>query len=472
MPAKKSDPDKVFDVAKPGTSTPDIGSKPMIVGHKSMASDPMVRESTEEYEPEDHAVTGVPKVQASKFKIVPLTDMDDDSETGALDKTPEIKPKVAAASKGQTKDATVYVNAEAEDAAKKSESDVKEEPTTEAAEDNSTQEFESTEATLVASNADEAAESEPKINETDQSNKEAKSEEKQAVVDPAVIASERDENLKKIIESKKYRLNIKETNERSNKNTIIAALLIIVVALAGLYALADLGKLSVGFEVPYHLLGKKQSPVNTNTSQPSSEQSANATSKAKDQTLAMPPTSQVPKYKAELDYPASWKHSSVAEDLTANQFATEFYTLPSGTELVQVLPPGGRGGDCVPKETDVPGAAGNTCPTEEILTSDPLSLDAETLNATGNMKVYLQHIKFTSTDGKTSYATCLYKQYAEKEPVVGVPQMGLYSPDCAASQLGDMKITGPPNDSPDFFDNPDVKAIEAVLRTYKLKKTS
>ena len=35
---------KVNDVSAPSESKPDIGSKPMIVGHKSLASDPMVRE--------------------------------------------------------------------------------------------------------------------------------------------------------------------------------------------------------------------------------------------------------------------------------------------------------------------------------------------------------------------------------------------------------------------------------------------
>lgn len=39
----KTDQTRVFDVAKPGTSTPNTGSKPMVVGHKSIAIDPSMR---------------------------------------------------------------------------------------------------------------------------------------------------------------------------------------------------------------------------------------------------------------------------------------------------------------------------------------------------------------------------------------------------------------------------------------------
>ncbi|HMT19167.1 MAG TPA: hypothetical protein PKD15_03985, partial [Candidatus Saccharibacteria bacterium] len=39
---------KVMDVAKPGEAKADIGSKPMIIGHKSLAVDPMVKDSSAE----------------------------------------------------------------------------------------------------------------------------------------------------------------------------------------------------------------------------------------------------------------------------------------------------------------------------------------------------------------------------------------------------------------------------------------
>ncbi len=71
---------KVFDVAKPGKSKPDIGSKPMIVGHKSLANDPMVKEDSGREKPagerpevskEDVQLT---EKSTSKVKIEPLSE--------------------------------------------------------------------------------------------------------------------------------------------------------------------------------------------------------------------------------------------------------------------------------------------------------------------------------------------------------------------------------------------------------------
>ena len=48
-----------MDVAKPEDSTPDIGSKPMIVGHKSLPIDPMVK-STEKTDSDGTEVADTP----------------------------------------------------------------------------------------------------------------------------------------------------------------------------------------------------------------------------------------------------------------------------------------------------------------------------------------------------------------------------------------------------------------------------
>jgi hypothetical protein len=58
---------KVFDVAKPGSSAPEIGSKPMVAGHKMM-KDPSVTENDENKEPSNSIA------QTSKIKIEPLSE--------------------------------------------------------------------------------------------------------------------------------------------------------------------------------------------------------------------------------------------------------------------------------------------------------------------------------------------------------------------------------------------------------------
>jgi hypothetical protein len=65
---------KVMDVAKPEETVPDIGSKPMIVGHKSLPIDPMVKSETQNEETETSPATNDSKetiaAPSEKQKII------------------------------------------------------------------------------------------------------------------------------------------------------------------------------------------------------------------------------------------------------------------------------------------------------------------------------------------------------------------------------------------------------------------
>lgn len=75
---------KVFDVAKPGSGKVDIGSKPMIIGHKSLAEDPMVKEAKKETEPtedsEEKEVEKVTPPSVTKKVITPLSEQKGDPQ--------------------------------------------------------------------------------------------------------------------------------------------------------------------------------------------------------------------------------------------------------------------------------------------------------------------------------------------------------------------------------------------------------
>ncbi|MCA9328719.1 hypothetical protein KC959_03035, partial [Candidatus Saccharibacteria bacterium] len=62
---------KVMDVASPEEAKTDIGSKPMIVGHKSMASDPMVREEEVEKTSEEASEASASPEKQDEPKLVP-----------------------------------------------------------------------------------------------------------------------------------------------------------------------------------------------------------------------------------------------------------------------------------------------------------------------------------------------------------------------------------------------------------------
>ena len=84
---------KVFDVAKPGSSEPSTGTKPMVIGHKTMTSDPSMIEAketpTKDKEEDDTATEPTIKLSASKkLTLQPLsksdTETDDDKKTTAI----------------------------------------------------------------------------------------------------------------------------------------------------------------------------------------------------------------------------------------------------------------------------------------------------------------------------------------------------------------------------------------------------
>ncbi len=236
MPAKKPAGDKVFDVAKPGTSTPDIGSKPMIVGHKSMAADPMMREKADA---EEHEASGAPKVQPSKLKISPfeVEDLEENTknlETQVDEKTDPVEDSATKEKQSNDDDLKVSI---VEEKSEKPKQNLAKVP--------------------AALNAHDQAEDE-KSESVSVTAKDIKTDEKQKEIDPMVVESERDENLKKLIASKKYKLNIKETKERPSRNTLLMAVLLLLAGVAGLFAAIDTGALDLGFELPLHIFGQQK----------------------------------------------------------------------------------------------------------------------------------------------------------------------------------------------------------------------
>lgn len=207
-------PKKVMDVANPEDAKTEIGSKPMIVGHKAMASDPMVREkeaeeanSSPEVEKEPieqkQTETKLEPPSAKQKTIVPISEQKETVEN-KVDTSAEAKPAVVVEDK----------KPEVVDQTKES-------------------------------NNDDAKET--------------------AKLDPTAEAMERETALRKIIESKKYNVNIKQARG-SKKGFIWIILGLAATGIIGLYALADSGKLDLGFEVPFSILGSENETSQQTTS--------------------------------------------------------------------------------------------------------------------------------------------------------------------------------------------------------------
>jgi len=222
---------KVFDVAKPGESKPDIGSKPMIVGHKSMANDPMVtatKESGSTDQEKDTSNKEKAKEQkvgtTLKKKIEPLTSAE--KKTASTDST---QSETATSSGSNTMDETDRKSAESTSTNKNKAPQVD-------TQDAKGQEDVDTDPSAVENNGEDTTKKEKKL-------------------DPVALAMEREENLKKIIESKKYFLNINEKKSGSPTTFVVAFLGTMILGLAVLYALIDAEVLDVDYELPLRIIG-------------------------------------------------------------------------------------------------------------------------------------------------------------------------------------------------------------------------
>jgi len=235
--AKKED--KVFDVAKPGSSKPEIGSKPMIVGHKSLANDPMVKEEDTE-KPAGEAKTvskndeQLTQKNTSEKRIEPISG--------------DMKAKDGSTSEPEVKDAEPATESK-EDSVKQDDKD------SDAKEDSVSAKLKSTEESDTATSDKKEEKKDEKAG--------GKKEEK---VDPAVEAMEKEEELNKLIASKKYNVDIKEKKPGSMKTFIYVFFGTTIVGLVALFVLIDTGTINSNIDLPFSIFGNNDSskamPVN------------------------------------------------------------------------------------------------------------------------------------------------------------------------------------------------------------------
>ncbi|MCA9324076.1 hypothetical protein KC992_03145 [Candidatus Saccharibacteria bacterium] len=283
---------KVMDVASPEEAKTDIGSKPMIVGHKSMASDPMVREEEVEKTSEEASEASASPEKQDEPKLVP----------------PSAKQKTIVPLKDQEKEET---SEESKEAASTSTEEVNDKPAPKEA----TAEKEPT------------PEKDSKIAESDDESKDDdKKDEKK--IDPTAEAMEREEKLRKIIDSKKYNVNIKQAHG-SRKGLVWALIGLLIAGLLGLFVAIDTGNLDLGFKLPFTIFGEKDESVQQNVDSntvpvtPNNQTVETQTALLQDSTKSF-----------SVEYPKSWKLLDyVWEDCCEGETKTE----PDWTKITQPI---------------------------------------------------------------------------------------------------------------------------------------
>ncbi len=446
---------KVFDVAKPGTSTPDTGSKPMVVGHKSITIDPTIKAAEDSPEIESGEKISVGTKAVEKKIIAPII-----SETPKKDKlADDVSPDVP----------IVKEDVEPELAEENTAPDVAD------TEDIKSEEEETVSAPVsqdVKSDTTTAIES-AETKSADDSNFKDKNTDTEELGD---VKTEAEQEFEELISSKKYFLDIKPARKGGVKNLLLF-LLVLLLALIGAYALAD------AEIIPGSDLLPKRFMENTSISE-TVEAPAASIEEVKKSKIVTTKLSDVDEnslgfnipMKYSLDAPDTWVLEKTSVDAQDNTYNSDVYSLPSGAKLTIFQDPGGKGGDCTPAESDTPHTKGNLCPTLEYISKDEIDIDPSDLmqSKTANTKTYLVERRFTGVDGVSKYSLCVEVNDDNYNPTVGKPLMGFYISNCGPaialteSPAINVEITGVENDSLEYFDDNDVMDIKEVLKTFKL----
>ncbi len=254
MATAKNEDKKVFDVAKPGKTAASASSRPLIIGHKNMLKDPMVKDAepsdlaskadnvSAPTEPEDKP-SGNPKLPetlqepttapaVAKVKLQPLNE----GEEVKIKKPSKIKIIPDQPESGEEPETAPTVEdtiaEEPKQSIKKTEAKVKdetEEQDTSASTEPTTSESAAVDAMAVQAEAQKKAEQEAKEITA-----------RQALVD-------------KLVAEKKYfvPINVSSRRRHSRWSIVIFVVLILII---GAYIAADAGLIDLGFKLPIDLI--------------------------------------------------------------------------------------------------------------------------------------------------------------------------------------------------------------------------
>lgn len=188
-----------------------------------------------------------------------------------------------------------------------------------------------------------------------------------------------------------------------------------------------------------------------------------------------------------VSYPSSWKlpkkHDATNPD---NEWSDAKLTSPGGAVLSLRSDFGGRGGDCIPEDSDKPFAAGNACATEEYLSSEVLPInnvyysdDEKAANGTiknvyKKTEILLVTAHYADNDGKSQHTIGLADSNPRSPVSLNKPTMGFTLPehsfaaiDAAGKFHRDVYVTASSKDE-GFLGSKDAATIKAILRTLKV----
>lgn len=428
MATNKAEPDdKVFDITKPGKSTASASSRPLIVGHKPMLKDPMVKnkavdvleegKSVKIDQPiEDDLPSGSPPLPARE-KIAGSSEKKSSSPSESRF---SLKPfgdnKSKAKEKSSNNAAAVPVKVNKTD--DKVSAAAISTPTTAPKIDKAALARESSMA------------NEP--NDTVASETSADDVKKKTKKDAGEAASKNSE-IEKLVESKKYFVPVGKnaSKKRSSRRIIMWSLIGLLLGLALIYLMIDVGIIKTNIKLPFEFF--KDSDVSTTT--PAITPSTNKSETNSNSIYKDWKTYEDKSGNFVVKYPAEWKIKTSTNkqgDLTTVQTTI---TSATGTVVNLNTDAGGKGGQCEPRKTDEAFKTGNLCPSWEYLSQEVLNVKNvyyTKSTASGDevkfdtlpAKVYLVTKHFATPEGKSSYVIGVTAKDEAPDLTLNKPMMG------------------------------------------------
>ncbi|HSX43808.1 MAG TPA: hypothetical protein VLE69_00705 [Candidatus Saccharimonadales bacterium] len=244
--------DKVMDVSKPGSSAPDASSRPVIVGHRTLLQDPMMKSAEPEADKEEKVIvsTTAPTIKPpSESKSDKVEVVGDSPESAKIEKSDvkESAKETGEPKQDESKPLAVIESTEMEKDETKPETDdepkeTEEQATTEESKDEPKPDTEP-EENSESSNSDEAATD--VLAEQAAAKKTTDKEDKEAVA--------RQEAVQKLVTDKTYNLPIGEAKRKRNMSLVVLLLLLIVAA-ALLYLAIDAEIIKTSIKLPVEFI--------------------------------------------------------------------------------------------------------------------------------------------------------------------------------------------------------------------------
>jgi hypothetical protein len=162
-----------------------------------------------------------------------------------------------------------------------------------------------------------------------------------------------------------------------------------------------------------------------------------------------------------FQYPASWRLSEQFQDEGRGHPEGEVQVIASsGVAVTFDTNLGGKGGDCVHDPSDTPHHT-VSCSTLEIFAVTPLDRSAS---------LYRYHAKYTppGTDAQSRYL--VFIQNGPAAPTKTGTIIGAVTPGIVRSRTGyvDNSIRGVDDMQSGYFNNPQVRAAETILSSFRL----